>query len=65
MTVKPPVIDEKANRQNPTGVLKNLFCRKCNKSLTLRDLDVSRHVEGIVKCKKCGAVVLDDSKKKK
>ena len=65
MTAKPPVIDEKENRKSSTGVLKNIFCKKCGKSLTLRDLDVTRHIEGIIKCKKCGSVVLDDTKKKK
>jgi uncharacterized Zn finger protein len=59
----PPKIDNRP--QESSGSIKDLFCKTCNKQLTLRDVDMSKYGEGIVKCKTCGSVVLDNVQHKK
>ena len=60
MANAPPNIEP---MQNSTGTLKSVFCKKCNKQLNLRDLDLSNHKNGIIKCKRCGSVVEEKKEK--
>jgi NAD-dependent SIR2 family protein deacetylase len=40
----------------PPGVLDKLYCNRCKKNLTLRDITLE---DNKIKCKKCGLVVLE------
>jgi len=40
----------------PSGPLEKLYCKKCKKQLTLRDINIE---DRKIKCKKCGLLVLE------
>jgi ribosomal protein S27E len=56
MSNSPPNEKSFNKREKPSGQLGKLLCKKCNKQLGLRDIDIK---ESKIKCKVCGTTVAE------